>query len=294
MRIDRLPWKMVTSPTFRPFRALFPDRRLSGFCAEMATVGLRRFFLLSQRVLAAGGEHARQCTGSCRWEERADAVRGRREEIMGGLLLTSLCVALAAAPEAEKKESYYDDRPLSVWLTRLKDKDAAMRREAAHALGRLEPPTAAAVPALGDALKHADDEVRATAAEALGWIGPEAKDALPRLRDAVAQDENARVRAGAAFALGRIGRDSDAVVPALIEALKDRKAEVRDSAARGLFDVGLAARPAVPALVGLLKDENGGRPSGGAVARAVHRRGERDGVRGLGDAWRGADGRRGP
>ena len=56
-----------------------------------------------------------------------------------------------------------------MWVARLKDKDAAVRREAAHALGRLEPPTAAAVPPLIGALKDEDKSVRVAAASALAY-----------------------------------------------------------------------------------------------------------------------------
>ena len=46
----------------------------------------------------------------------------------------------------------YDDKTVQQWLLALKDKDPGVRRDAAKALGSLEPRTRAPVAALRDAL----------------------------------------------------------------------------------------------------------------------------------------------
>ena len=59
------------------------------------------------------------------------------------------------------------------------------------------------VPSLIEALKDKDSAVRQDAARALGGIGPAAKEAVPALTEAL-KDENAQVRRTAADALKRI------------------------------------------------------------------------------------------
>src|SRR5262249_36630791 len=67
----------------------------------------------------------------------------------------------------------------------LAGKQAALRRGAALALGKMGPGAQAAVPALGAALKDPDKDVRLQAARALGYVGPGAAGAVPALKAAL-------------------------------------------------------------------------------------------------------------
>jgi hypothetical protein len=84
--------------------------------------------------------------------------------------------------------------------------DAAERRRAATALGKLGAAASPAVPALAEALSDEDAMVRRAAAQALGEIGPEASIAAPALTGAL-QDPDAGVREDAALALVAIRGD---------------------------------------------------------------------------------------
>src|SRR5262249_24083331 len=87
------------------------------------------------------------------------------------------------------------------------------------ATGSNEPQTREAVALLSAALTDGEAAIRREAALALGTVGAEARPALGRLRDRVGDSDSA-VRLQAAIALGRIdpqaARDA---IPVLIEAL---------------------------------------------------------------------------
>lgn len=86
---------------------------------------------------------------------------------------------------------------------------------AADALGRIGPP---AVPDLIQALRNRDPAVRKQAAEVLARMGSDAQPAVPdliRLLD----DEDESIRKEAARTLGRIGPAAAAAVPALMRTL---------------------------------------------------------------------------
>jgi HEAT repeat protein len=105
------------------------------------------------------------------------------------------------------------------------EKDIFVRREAAYALGAVEP--------LCAALNDSDGNVRARAAEALVKIG---KPSVEPLCAALKNNSNGNVRAGAAEALGKIG-DVRTVGP-LYAALKDSDKGVRTGAAEALVKIG--------------------------------------------------------
>jgi len=102
----------------------------------------------------------------------------------------------------------------------------------------------------------AEGNLRIPALHAIGGIGPSAVEAaLPELREALAKSEDPGVRATAAAMLGRIDKDAAAaVVPGLIEGLKDEHHDVRIQSANALGELGKAAGAAVPALCEALKD----------------------------------------
>jgi HEAT repeat protein len=115
----------------------------------------------------------------------------------------------------------------------LGNKDYAVRRQAAHALGGIK--DARAVEPLADALKDKEPSVRESVAEALREMGDaRAVEALI----AALTDSSEMVRSHAAAALGRIG-DARAVEP-LIAALRDREGYhgwVRQQAAGALANI---------------------------------------------------------
>ena len=89
---------------------------------------------------------------------------------------------------------------------------------------------------------------RVKAACALGERGNKA--VVPALIDAL-KDRDVRVRKAAAEALANIGEEASSAVPALIDALKDRKSYFNWSATFALSKIG---KKAVPALIASLKD----------------------------------------
>jgi HEAT repeat protein len=81
---------------------------------------------------------------------------------------------------------------------------AAVRQEAASALGQIGGQARMAIPALANALADQDAGVRTEAAKALGHIGAQAREAVPSLQRALA-DPDETVRSEATAALKRIG-----------------------------------------------------------------------------------------
>jgi HEAT repeat protein len=114
------------------------------------------------------------------------------------------------------------------------------------------------VPVLTEALKDPDPGVRAAAAESLGRLTEYARDAVPALVEALKDRKADRfVRGYAAFAIGRIGGPpAQEAVPTLAEALtdKDSPEELRRSAATALGALKECGSAAAPALGRALKD----------------------------------------
>jgi HEAT repeat protein/beta-lactamase regulating signal transducer with metallopeptidase domain len=138
-------------------------------------------------------------------------------------------------------------RVLEAFMTALRDEDAQIRSQAAHALGTIE--SDQAVAALSEALRNdASAGVRSQAAWALGMI--ESNEAVAALATAIS-DENAGVRSQAAWALGMI--ESDEALAALATAISDENAGVRSQAAWALGMI--ESDQAVPALASALADE---------------------------------------
>ena len=98
-----------------------------------------------------------------------------------------------------------DDNALSVLVTALKDKEAVVRLEAAHALSRYN--SQAAFDSLLTALQQNGNErnrfMRQYAAEALGQLGD--RRAVPNLIEAL-RDESELVRPAVAIAFGNLGQ----------------------------------------------------------------------------------------
>jgi HEAT repeat protein len=136
------------------------------------------------------------------------------------------------------------------WAAQLKSADAALRRQAAFALGKM---STRAIPALKDmklALKNEKEtRVRETLLYALGEI---CRDTTATSDDAelemlfvsaLTDDADAQVRRSAVFALGCLAMKSDTTRKALELALSDAEAIVRQNAAWALGQLGDAVLP---------------------------------------------------
>ena len=94
-------------------------------------------------------------------------------------------------------------KPVSHWLSELKQRDAKARCKAVKELGHVGKADPAAIPAVIKALKDADANVRAEAALALLNLGPDAADAAPALEEAV-KDRDPKVRNYSKTALEKV------------------------------------------------------------------------------------------
>jgi HEAT repeat protein len=135
------------------------------------------------------------------------------------------------------------------------DSDAAVRRGAGEALGRVDPRWPAnprAVDAVGPLIKKLGGRRShdpQTASILLSKIGP---TALPGLIEALSAKEDDIRQVWVARTIGRIGRDAAGAVPSLMRALESDFAHVRQAAAEALSRIGPASESAVPGLIRLL------------------------------------------
>jgi HEAT repeat protein len=151
----------------------------------------------------------------------------------------------------------------------LRDEDAEVRQEAARSLMRivtLGHHSDVTVRTLIDALGDSDQDVRWMAANSLGIIGTPALNAKAVLLKTLEEDVEWRPRQIAALALPRIGGGPE-IVPALVEAMKDRDKNVASAAASALGELGTAANKAVPDLIEAHSDSHSGLS--GNAARAL-------------------------
>lgn len=130
-----------------------------------------------------------------------------------------------AAEKAREQVPHNALSDIAAWIERLYSGDLQLQQVAVRVLGQSRAPEV--VPPLCDALTHADAAIRAEAALALGRVRDEA--AAPNLADRLSNDNNGMVREAAAQALGIIGRTKS--IPVLeIAASSDKKAKVRKAA----------------------------------------------------------------
>jgi HEAT repeat protein len=158
-------------------------------------------------------------------------------------LLTAILVVVAVPVLAREPEPTFLKKSLTDWFTDLHHpKDAAVRRSAAFALGKIGPPAAGAVPRLVEELNDPDTAVREASAFALGEIGPTSYNpqAIPVLLQTLQSDKDAKVRRSAAYALGRYGPHASQGAAALQNALGDAEPVVRANAAWALGQLGKA------------------------------------------------------
>ena len=175
--------------------------------------------------------------------------------------LLPACLALAlVVPRGDADEPTFNDRPLSGWLTMLKEDPAPRKRRAAVvALGQIAAANkaefATALGAVGRAVQN--DAAPAVRQQAAAVIGQQkVEDALVVLGDlaaAVRVEKEPGVRREIAVTLGRFGKLARQAVPALTEALADKDDGVKAAAAEALGRVGPEARAAAPELLKLAR-----------------------------------------
>jgi HEAT repeat protein/formylglycine-generating enzyme required for sulfatase activity len=135
-------------------------------------------------------------------------------------------------------------------VTKLKDKNADVRRSAAEALRKLG---SVVVPPLLAALKTGDADLRDRVSGVLVNIGQvEPGESVPAITELL-KDNNADVRSSAAMVLGELGPEAEDAIPALIAAMKDKNETVSSSASKALGDIGPVA---TEKLIAALKDSN--------------------------------------
>ena len=176
-------------------------------------------------------------------------------------LSLAVLIALSAGVDAQLSS---EAKPPADPIEALQDPDAAVRLEAARAIGKLGPKAQSAVPALVKALGDDDADVRAGAARAIGAIGPAAKSAVPALLEALKDQgyflgargelpSEVPVWVAVSEALGDVG---PAALPELIAALKDEHPQVFAGAANAIHRIGPEAKEAVEPLVKLVKKDD--------------------------------------
>jgi HEAT repeat protein len=142
--------------------------------------------------------------------------------------------------------------PVPILVGFLTRKDKELRCTAVKLLGQIGSPDREVVLGLCAALRDTDEDVRLKAVQSLGWLGSAAR--------------RITIPAGGAGELGQA--ETEAVVPALLRALRDRCVWVRIHAALALQEVGYPANEAVPILIDILADRAGQLASlGGVEAR---------------------------
>lgn len=162
----------------------------------------------------------------------------RLSEWIGTLI--AICAVVVPPQRVEAQvQTHYLGKSVAEWGRDLDNSQAATRRTAAFALGKLGPSAAGFARKLSERLDDADEGVREAAAFALGQIGPPANQvAQAKLEALVTRDASPAVRRSAVYALGNLGDAGAASAGVLVRALQDADASVRQNAAFALGQLG--------------------------------------------------------
>jgi len=162
-------------------------------------------------------------------------------------------VAMALHAQGVAGPGTYGGKEADYWADQLEDEEYLVRLRAAYALGQIVPPSRTAVPRLTELLLDNRLEVRCYVLHALGRMGPVAAGAVPAIATSFEDTNNDRyVRHCAAEALGRIGPAAKAAEPVLLKALKSRDLTFRVEAATALWKIS-RHEAALPALLDVLR-----------------------------------------
>lgn len=145
----------------------------------------------------------------------------------------------------------------------LTSSEVGVRKESAHALGKMAPVNVKVVDSLAKGLQDKEPVVRMHCILALIKLGPAATQVLPAVLVAAKDPENTKKAEGftttlqesVLVALGRLGENKDDAVPLLLEFLTQSQSDdLKYAAMRGLANIGLPAKPAAPEFMKILKD----------------------------------------
>jgi HEAT repeat protein len=137
----------------------------------------------------------------------------------------------------------------------LSDINAAVRSDAATALGNLRILEKIAVPALIKALSDGYPAVRSAAALALSSPSELSKDVVPELIKTLS-DTNPGVRAATITSLQNLKYLAKDAIPEIIKMLSDQDSQVRMIAAYALGSLNELSKDILPALITAMSDEN--------------------------------------
>jgi HEAT repeat protein len=181
-------------------------------------------------------------------------------------LVSVILCGLTLVPAARGQTGSYLGKNYFDWIPGLSKPDAAVRRSAVFALGKIGDGARRAVPQIAKLLETDPDAgVRETAAAAIGDMlmdrlpgaGRElAANELKALQRALEKDADPRVRRSAAYALGACGPQAAPAVDLLVRSLQHEDASVRQNAAWALGQIGpeQAGEAAVEPLCAKLRD----------------------------------------
>jgi HEAT repeat protein len=133
----------------------------------------------------------------------------------------------------------------------LKDKDLAIRIQAASILSSMGPDAKGAVADLVDALK--DEAISHIALRALRAIGPDAALAVPALIEVLQSDARPYVHLEAVLTLSNCGRQAQEAVPQLLKMIKTAERDHRPAIACALAKIGPTERE-LPAILDLIRE----------------------------------------
>lgn len=137
----------------------------------------------------------------------------------------------------------------------LTDASAAVRIQAAQALGSIGTRAASALPALIQLLQDSDETVRCKSAEALGKIGNHDERVSNALMGLLTEP-NPALQIAAAQALGTFKQNSSKAVTLLIPLLRHQEPALRQTAAESIRDIGMLDDEALQLLEAGLRDED--------------------------------------
>jgi HEAT repeat protein len=118
-----------------------------------------------------------------------------------------ICLAIFVIGCGRSEPVLSGGKPVGYWVEALRGPDAKLRKQAAAKLGNAGAGDAAVLPALREALKDRDAAVRREAILALLKCGPAAGEAVPELAALRQGDRDPRVRSYAARAVEALRRD---------------------------------------------------------------------------------------
>ncbi|MHB1421701.1 MAG: HEAT repeat domain-containing protein [Gemmataceae bacterium] len=179
-------------------------------------------------------------------------------------LVVTACLVVLSVSILQARTLVFLGKSVETWRKELSNRQPAVRRSAAFALGRMGADAREAVSDLVRRLRDDDDKVRDMAASALGDIARALKgnneEVWTKSGGTLAQllkdDTSERVRRSAAYALGAFGPQAAGAGEFLMKALGDDKASVRQNAAWALGQIGELAGGAVARLCECLNDKD--------------------------------------